>query len=120
MVIKMKKLIKILLVLVTIFLLFSILNNVQAKINPGDYNPGNGTTDPKVDQMANKVIGACQAIGSIVSVIALIVIGIKYAMCGAEDKAVKKESFIFYTIGAILVFATPWVAGIIYKFVSTW
>ena len=120
MVIKMKKLIKILLVLVTIFLLFSILNNVQAKIDPNAYDPGNGTTDPKVNQMADKVIGAFQAIGSIVSVIALIIIGIKYAMCGAEDKAVKKESFIFYTIGAILVFATPLIARIIYNFVKGW
>ena len=119
MVIKMKKLNRILLILVAIFLIFSIFNNVQAEIDPGAYDPGVPTSDPKVDEMANKVIGALQAIGSIVAVLALIVIGIKYMTSSVEEKAANKETFLFYTIGAIFIFATPWIAGIIYDFVTT-
>ena len=58
----------------------------------------------KVMDMGNKIIGAIQLIGSIVSVLTLVVLGIKYMMASVEEKANVKESLTPYFIGCIVVF----------------
>ena len=59
-----------------------------------------------------------QAIGSIISVLVLVILGIKYMMGSAEEKAEYKKTMIPYLIGAILVFAASNIAGVMYN-VST-
>ena len=68
---------------------------------------------------ANKVIGFFQAIGSIVSVLALVLIGIKYMMGSIEEKAEYKETMTYYIVGAILVFAISNISAMIYNFAKT-
>lgn len=79
-----------------------VFKNVNAS---GDFN-GVGET----------IIGALKGIGTIVAVAILIVIGIKYMMGSAEEKAEYKKVMIPYLIGAVLIFAAPYIAGAIYKF----
>ena len=55
-------------------------------------------------------------IGSSVSVIVLVVLGIKYMMGSAEEKAEYKRTLLPYVIGAGLVFAASAIAGIIFGF----
>ena len=71
------------------------------------------------DDFGNTVIGALKAIGTIISVAILIVIGIKYMMGSAEEKAEYKKTMIPYLIGAIIIFAAPYIAGAIYSFADT-
>lgn len=59
------------------------------------------------------MIGIIQKIGSIVSVIVLIALGIKYMVGSIEERAQYKETMIPYVIGAVLVFATTNVLAVI-------
>ena len=88
-------------------------------INVSDYKPSNLIEDDDTIDLANKVIGFFQAIGSIVSVLALVLIGIKYMMGSIEEKAEYKETMTYYIVGAILVFAISNISAMIYNFAKT-
>ena len=59
----------------------------------------------KVMDMGNKLIGAIQLIGSIVSVLTLVVLGIKYMTGSVEERAEYKKTMMPYVVGAVMVFA---------------
>ena len=88
-------------------------------INPSDYKPSELSEDTDTIDFANKIIGFFQAIGSIVSVLALVLIGIKYMLGSIEEKAEYKETMIYYIVGAILVFAISNISAMIYNFAQT-
>ena len=88
-------------------------NKSSDVINPDDYKPVDLLEDQGTLNMANKIIGAFQAIGNIVSVLALVIIGVKYMI---EEKAEYKKTMINYIIGAILVFAISNISAAIYNF----
>ena len=66
----------------------------------------------------NKILGAIKVIGAFLSVIMLMVIGIKYMLGSVEEKAEYKKTAILYILGAILLFATPQLVDLIYKAVN--
>lgn len=100
---KNKKIIAIL--IISIILLILLMGNVSAAINPDDYKPPQITSGGKLGDIGNKIIGGIQYLGSIVSVIVLVIIGIKYIIGSTEEKAEYKETMIPYIIGAICVFS---------------
>lgn len=63
-----------------------------------------------------RIVGVIRVIGTIVSVAMVSVIGIKYILGSAEEKAGYKKTMIPYLIGAILLFAATNITQIIYKF----
>ena len=79
-------------------------------------NNATGTTE--ITQVGNSLIGILQVVGIVLSVVILIVIGIKYMMGSAEEKAEYKKTMMPYVIGAALVFAASAIAGILYSFLS--
>ena len=90
------------------------LSSIDA-INPANYQDkiGNVTNATSLRDMGNIIIGIIQFVGSAVSVISLIVIGIKYMMGSLEEKAQYKETMKPYIIGAFLVFGVSNLIGII-------
>lgn len=88
-------------------------------INVSDYKPSDLSEDTDTINFANKIIGIFQAVGSIVSVLALVLIGIKYMTGSIEEKAEYKETMIYYIVGAILVFAISNISAMIYNFAQT-
>lgn len=61
------------------------------------------------------IIGTVNIIGVIVSVIALIIIGIKYMIGSTEEKASYKQELMPYLIGAVFVFSSTTIANVIYN-----
>lgn len=112
----MKKLAKILPVMVAILMILSIFSTVFAVTDPSKLT---GSETDKFDPIGNKIIGMVQAIGSIISVLVLVILGIKYMMGSAEEKAEYKKTMIPYLIGAILVFAASNIAGMFFNFANT-
>ena len=115
----MKKKSKIMIILIiailTIILLINQVNATQV-INPDSYKPDSQsevTGATSFLNMSNKLIGIVQMIGSIVSVAALILIGIKYILGSVEEKAEYKKTLKPYLIGAVMVFAITNLLGII-------
>ena len=112
----MKKIVKILPVVLMLVMVASTFIPVLGVTNPSALT---GTTTNSFDNIGKRIIGMVQAIGSILSVVVLVILGIKYMMGSAEEKAEYKKTFIPYLIGAILIFAASNLAGMIYNFAST-
>ena len=79
------------------------------------------TTDgmDNVKTLGNKIAGAVKIVGIFVSVIVLMILGIKYMMGSAEEKAEYKKTFIPYIVGAIILFGASLFAERIYNFASS-
>lgn len=67
---------------------------------------------------ANEIIGLVQMIGTITSVLALIIIGIKYMVGSVEEKAEYKKTMKPYLIGAVMVFSITNIIFVIEKLVN--
>lgn len=63
-------------------------------------------------------MGTIRAIGTFISVVTLMTLGIRYMLASTGDKALYKETFIPYIIGAVMVFAIPNIIGVIYDLVK--
>ena len=112
----MKKINKILIVLGIIILLTSTFYGVFAEINPDDYKP----VDPTVDEskmLTDKVgviLGAVRNISAVVSVITLMIMGLKYMFGSLEEKANYKATMVPYVIGCLMVVAGTTIVSFIY------
>lgn len=113
-----KKTLRIITILATIVAIVGIFSMSYAKDAKNFTNPNSlvGKATDSFDDVGNAIIGALKAIGTIISVAILVVLGIKYMMGSAEEKAEYKKTMIPYLIGAILIFAAPYVASAIYTF----
>ena len=76
---------------------------------------GNGANSEELKQKTGNVLGIVQVIGSVVSVIILMAIGIKYMLGSVEEKAEYKKTMIPYLIGAALVFGASFIANVVYN-----
>lgn len=107
--------------ILTIILFINQVNATQV-INPDSYKPDSQsdvTGATSFLNMANKLIGIVQIVGSIISVIALILIGIKYIVGSVEERAEYKKTLKPYLIGAIMVFAITNLLAIIQNVVTS-
>ena len=65
--------------------------------------------------VANVIVWAVRSIGVAISVLMLMIIGIKYIIGSVEEKANYKQTMWPYVLGAILIFAGSAVVNIIYE-----
>lgn len=113
-----KKLVKILSIMLMVIMISSISLNVLA-LTPGDIKgSGSVTGETEITNIGKSVVGILQTVGIVLSVIILIVLGIKYMMGSAEEKADYKKSMMPYIVGAALIFAASALAQVIYQLFS--
>ena len=108
-----KKTLRIITIIATIVAVVCISSICFAE-GPLDFKSVKSSDD--FNGVGETIIGALKGIGTIVAVAILIVIGIKYMMGSAEEKKKNKKVMIPYLIGAVLIFAAPYIAGAIYTF----
>lgn len=106
---------RIIVISILILLIILIYNNCVYAITPNDLN-GNTSLIEKTDviNISNSVIYIFSIIGSGVSVVTLIILGIKYMMGSLEQKAEYKKTLMPYIIGAVLIFGASVIAGMIF------
>jgi len=80
--------------------------------------PGAGDQTGTITNIGNRIIGILQLVGIFVAVIVLVIIGIKYMIGSAEEKAEYKKVMLPYIIGAILIFAAVAISGMIVGFAT--
>ena len=103
--------------MVTVMFLNVYSYAATAAPDPGQVVTGSSDTDTTgIQNIGNQIVTIISTIGSIVSVIVLVILGIKYMMGSAEEKAEYKKTLMPYIIGAGLVFAASAIAGIIFGF----
>lgn len=113
--IKINKYLKIILIIILLLVLFMNCYKVQA-FGFKDLS-GTSVNNSEAMKVGNKVITTISTIGSIISVVALVVIGIKYMTGSIEEKAEYKKSLLPYFIGSIIVFLASTLAGYLYNMV---
>ena len=71
-----------------------------------------------ITKLGGTIVGILQVVGIVVAVVVLLVIGIKYMMGSAEEKAEYKKVMIPYVVGALLIFASTTIVNVVYKMFS--
>lgn len=114
-----KRMIKIFSIILIAMIVISISVNSFAIKSPNQLNANTSTNGgAAVTNVGQSVMGILQTTGIVISVIVLIILGIKYMMGSAEEKAEYKKTLLPYIIGAALVFAASSIATIIFNFTS--
>lgn len=109
------KTMKILTTVLTILVLIAMGTSVFA-ITPDEITADtNVTGQTEITTMGKKIVGIIQTVGVVLAVVILMVLGIKYMMGSAEEKADYKKTMIPYIVGAVLIFGASTVANVIYN-----
>lgn len=134
----MRKLSRIFLILIITFLLTNIFNEVYAKqvvgtdasggsgtsssmtIDLDDYEPTGATLEETytLRVKVGYVLGFIRNLSVVVSVIALMVIGVKYMLGSVEEKANYKSTMMPYIIGCIMAVSGSTLVSFIYNSVN--
>ena len=121
----MKKFTKLLFVVMIAIMLLSCLTVVFAADDPTKMDPGGWKNQQgdkiKTDDIKNfsaSVINVVATVGSAAAIITLIILGIKYMMGSAEEKAEYKKTLLPYILGAAMVFGASLLTGVIYNFMN--
>lgn len=113
---KLGKFLKIMISIILISIIISIWlpNDVNAALTIGRLT-GDITRAGDISTAGNKIVQIISTIGSILSVIVIIVLGIKYMLGSVEEKASYKKTLLPFIIGAAFIFAASSIASIVYN-----
>jgi len=107
---------KILIVLINLILiLFLISNTVFGTLIDQFDNSIDTSESNDLRDTGGKVLGVIRVVGIIIAVAMLMILGIKYMIGSADEKAEYRKLMIPYLIGAILIFAATSLADMIYS-----
>ena len=113
------KTMKILTTIATILLVVSMGASVVYGLEPGGLKANTQATGTsEVQTLGQNIMGVINVAGVVIAVIVLMILGIKYMMGSAEEKAEYKKTMIPYLVGAILIFAASTIANVISKFAT--
>lgn len=117
----MKKTVKILsIVLLTIMMITLVTTVVNADVSgvlTDLQNPGDANNAGELTNLGKKIVSTIQVVGVVIAVVVILVIGIKYLIGSAEEKAEYKKTMIPYLVGAVLVFAGATIVNVVYNIV---
>ena len=113
---KSKKIVMITKIVLVMVLIVSLANTVFA-YDPGNWEANEQTSD-QMNEIVGTILGFVQVIGSAIAVIMIVVLGIKYMVGSAEEKAEYKKTMIPYLVGAICIFAASTIANVVYNAVT--
>ena len=121
----MKKTVKIMSVLLLVTMLLASVgsvvfadtaSSVLQQMNNAQNQSVNWTNE--ITTLGGRIVGIVQAVGVVIAVIIILVIGIKYMIGSAEEKAEYKTTMIPYLVGAILIFAGATIVNVVYNLVT--
>lgn len=118
----MKKVSKIFATILLVVMLMSFASVVFAatSVDPNMWKnqPGDKIKTDDITNFSASLINVISIVGSAAAIITLIVLGIKYMMGSAEEKAEYKKTLLPYIIGAAMVFGASVLTGVIYNFMQ--
>ena len=118
--IKIKNMRKILIILSLLIICINILSSTVLGFDTSDYKPGTVTkSDAKnITDKAGVILGAVRNVGVVVSVITLMLIGVKYMFGSVEERADYKKTLGPYFIGFIFMMSITSIVSFIYKSIT--
>ncbi len=117
----MKKQVKILSMILIVMMVIASISSVvlevpdiEGKIETIATGNDSANAD-KVVNLGATIVTIMQTVGIVVAVVVLLILGIKYMMGSAEEKAEYKKTMIPYLVGAILIFASTTIVKVVYS-----
>ena len=80
-------------------------------------NSQNAATNQS-QEIGGLIVGIVQTVGTIVAVVVVVVLGIKYMTGSTEEKAEYKKTMLPYFVGAIVLFLGVTIVRVIYSFAT--
>lgn len=81
---------------------------------------GNGNVQTNdLTKVGNNIVTIINVVGIVIAVIILLIIGIKYMIGSASEKAEYKKTMIPYIVGAVLIFAGTSLVRVIYSLANS-
>ena len=113
----LKKFTIIAIILILFLAIFNTISNadVPTTIDPGDWRPSDLETT-EVDEVLDIggiIVSIIRTVGLVVSVVVLIILGIKYMTGTIEEKADYKNSMRPYLIGVFIFFALSQILAVV-------
>lgn len=112
-----KKILKVIIFVMCIMLTMSIVSNVYASSISGSFTGELGAVSDDAVNPIIKILSAIlfvvRTVGVAVATVILIVIACKYMIASAGDRADIKKYAVSYVIGAIIMFGTAGIAGLL-------
>ena len=106
----MKKQIKIAIIALIVIVIFNMLvGTVFADESSLIKNVGKGGTSVEttgVQNFGKAIVSVTRVLGVVVAVVVLLVLGVKYMIGSAEERAEYKKTMVPYIVGAIIIFAS--------------
>ena len=120
----MKKQVKIVSIILVIMIALMAVSNVVLAVpdlsaDIKDMANGSGNQPKEVLNLGKTIVSIMQTVGIVVAVVVLLVLGIKYMMGSAEEKAEYKKTMIPYLVGAILIFASTTIVNVVYNIANS-
>lgn len=111
----MKKLSKLLIISILMIILVSfgmmtVVNATSSADKVNDLFTGGSANVTGINTVGKNIVSVITTIGIIVAVIVLLILGIKYMMGSASEKAEYKKTMIPYLVGAVLIFGASAIA----------
>ncbi len=116
----MIKTMKILSIILTIAMIFTIsMGTISMATDTGSdsektinnlFNPSDDLSTGNLTDVGANIIDIITTIGIVVAVVVLLVLGIKYMIGSASEKAEYKKTMIPYLVGAVLIFGASAIA----------
>ena len=123
----MKKKIKLIIAIVTLIILIIIPIYSRAEIEglDGDiggidnYRAQPEGMGPRTTQIVGNILGVVQTIGTLVSVVTVMAIGIRYLYSSPQERSTWKEDIRPYVVGALLLFGGSFFPNLIFKIMTS-
>lgn len=112
---KIKMFVLIIMAVVMVAMLSTVVSatNVDAADLAGKLHGTSTSASTSITDMGNQIIGIITTVGVVVAVVVLLVLGIKYMMGSASEKAEYKKTMIPYLVGAILIFGASAITKVV-------
>ena len=113
----MKKNVKILSTIIVALTLLSVIGSVVFAFSPDQVTEVT-IESSNITKIGGKIFSAVRIVGTIISVVILAILGVKYMTASPEGKADYKANMIPYLVGAILLFGASNLASIVYGWIT--
>ena len=114
---KSMKIVSILMMAVMMIMVATVFADVDPNTAISGINPNYSGNNDFVTKMGN-IIGFLQWAGAIAGVLIITIFGIKYMMGSLEEKAEYKKTMIPFIVGAVVLFAAPQIAKLIFSILT--
>lgn len=120
----MKKQVKIISIMLVVLMALTAISSVvlaapDLSSTIKDMANGSGNQPDEVINLGKTIVTIMQTVGIVVAVVVLLIIGIKYMIGSAEEKAEYKKTMIPYIVGAILIFASTTIVNVVYNLANS-